>query len=68
MPECIDRIDLEPVRFVVPDGEASLYEVAKQAVRERLHLISNNGSQVMLCSKIPPGWQKVAVKDRSLVN
>lgn len=52
------------VRFLIPNGEDRLYDVAQRAVAEQMHVI-HNGSTIMVCSVIPAGWKKLAVKEKT---
>ncbi len=58
-----ERPAVSPVKIIVPHANDRLYDVAQTAVRESMHLISD-GKQVILCSVIPVGWKKFAVKER----
>lgn len=49
------------IRVIRPAQEACLIDVAELAVTESLNLITN-GADLILCSIIPAGWCKFAVK------
>ena len=49
------------IRFIRPAQEACLVDVAEMAVRESLNLVTN-GVELILCSIVPTGWRKFAVK------
>ena len=51
-------------RVIVPDDDERLIDVA---IRDEMFVI-HNGSQVIVCSIIPVGWKKLAIRDRDLVN
>lgn len=50
---------------IIPNGEERLFDVAKKAVADQMYVI-HNGSTVLVCSIIPAGWKKLAVKDKSI--
>ena len=52
---------VSPVRFLVPDGEASFFDVAQTAAAEQMFVV-HNGKQMIVCSVVPVGWKKVWVK------
>jgi hypothetical protein len=41
--------------------------VATQAIRDEMFVI-HNGARVIVCSIIPVGWKKLAIRDRDLAN
>lgn len=49
---------------IIPNGEERLFDVARKAVADQMYVI-HNGSTVLVCSIIPAGWKKLAVKDKS---
>ena len=51
------------VQFFVPPEEARLFDVAVQAKADQMHVL-HKGLQIIVCSVIPAGWRKVAVKER----
>ena len=51
------------VRFIVPPGDACLFDVAAQAVSDQMYLV-HKGSQVVVCSIVPAGWSKLVVKEK----
>lgn len=50
----------------VPDDDVKICEVEALAISESLHVISG-GTQVILCSHIPVGAAKMAIKDRQSI-
>lgn len=50
-------------RFIIPSDDVNICEVEALAISESLHVISG-GSQVILCSHIPVGAARMAIKDR----
>ena len=55
------------VRFIVPPGDACLFDVAAQAVSDQMYLV-HKGSQVVVCSIVPAGWSKLVVKEKPKKN
>ena len=53
------------IRVIIPSGEDRLYDVAERALADQMYVI-HNGSTVLVCSIIPAGWKKLAVKDKTL--
>ena len=53
------------IRVIIPSGEDRLYDVAEKALADQMYVI-HNGSTVLVCSIIPAGWKKLAVKDKTL--
>ena len=54
----------EPVvRIIVPPKDACLFDVAAQAASDQMHVV-HNGSQVVVCSIVPVGWNKLVVKEK----
>jgi len=51
--------------WVVPD-EATLYDVAREAVASHLHLVIDRDGQAKLTPILLPGMVKIAVLDKSL--
>ena len=49
-----------PIRFHVPDEDASFFDVAQVAAAEQMFVVQN-GKQVIVCSIVPVGWKKVWV-------
>lgn len=52
------------IRVIIPSGEDRLFDVAEKAVADQMYVI-HNGSTVLVCSIIPAGWKKMAVKDKT---
>ena len=52
------------IRVIIPSGEDRLYDVAEKALADQMYVI-HNGSTVLVCSIIPAGWKKLAVKDKT---
>ena len=53
----------DSTRVLMPSDEDRLIDVAEFAARESLHLITD-GYATILCSIIPAGWRKFAVKHK----
>ena len=51
------------VRIIVPPKDACLFDVAAQAASDQMHVV-HNGSQVVVCSIVPVGWNKLVVKEK----
>ena len=49
------------VKIIRPAEEDFLIDVAKLAAERSMHLVTD-GDEVMVCSVIPVGWRKMAVK------
>lgn len=54
-------------RVIVPGDEERLIDVATRAMQDEMFVI-HNGSRVIVCSIIPVGWKKLAIRDRDLAN
>ena len=50
-----------PIKVIRPAKEERLIDVAERAVEQSMHLITD-GDDLILCSVIPVGWRKFAVK------
>ena len=48
-------------RVIVPDDDERLIDVATRAIRDEMFVI-HNGSQVIVCSIIPVGGKKLAIR------
>ena len=53
------------IKVIIPNGEERLFDVAEKAVADQMYVI-HNGSTVLVCSIIPAGWKRLAVKDKSI--
>ena len=51
------------VKIIRPAEEDFLIDVAKLAAERSMHLVTD-GDEVMVCSVVPVGWRKMAVKFR----
>ena len=49
------------VKIIRPAEDDFLIDVAKIAAERSMHLVTD-GEEVMVCSVIPVGWRKMAVK------
>ena len=56
----------DTARVIIPDDDVKICEVEALAISESLHVISG-GTQVILCSHIPVGAAKMAIKDRQSI-
>ena len=58
-------LHVEPrVTVVVPDADASLFDVVANARAAGMHVVSN-GKMIIVCSVIPAGWERMNwVKER----
>mgnify|MGYP003392493236 CR=1 FL=1 len=54
-------------RVIVPGDEERLIDVATRAIRDEMFVI-HNGARVIVCSIIPVGWKKLAIRDKSMAN
>ena len=54
-------------RVIVPGDEERLIDVATRAIRDEMFVI-HNGARVIVCSIIPVGWKKLAIRDKSMEN
>lgn len=55
------------ITIIIPSGEDRLCDVATKAIADQMYVI-HNGATVIVCSIIPVGWRKLAVKDKSALN
>ena len=51
------------VKIIRPAEDDFLIDVAKLAAERSMHLVTD-GEEIMVCSVIPVGWRKMAVKFR----
>jgi|JI6StandDraft_1071083.scaffolds.fasta_scaffold51530_6 hypothetical protein len=60
----VANLNIPPTaRVVIPHGEARIADVEAIAISESLHVITG-GSMVILCSEIPIGGARMAIKNR----
>ena len=61
-------LSVEPmVKVIIPDGEASLFDVVAKAKDAGMHVVSN-GKMIVVCSIIPVGWKRMNwVKERPAI-
>lgn len=52
------------IKVIIPDDDACLCDVAEKALAEKMHLI-HVGRSVVLCSIIPSGLTRMAIKNKS---
>lgn len=53
-------------RVIVPDDDERLIDVATRAIRDEMFVI-HNGSRIIVCSIIPVGWKKLAIRNKDLM-